>query len=68
MLQFNEAIKDCTLPDSSDVYKLKWLIGRLMIQLSCHLCELFILKFKARTFNAAAAEKMLRKVTQFKWK
>ena len=42
MFQFNEAIKDCTLPDSSDVYKLKWLIGRLIIQLSCDLYLLFI--------------------------
>jgi len=41
--EFSEAIKDCSLPDSSDTYKLKWL--------------------RARNYDAAEAESMLRKVS-----
>lgn len=62
--KFRDALNDCQLPDSEDVYLIRWLIGIVFIlQVSDRSLTLnYFCLFTARDFDLAKAEKMFRNV------
>jgi hypothetical protein len=65
--QFREAVKDCKLPESDDVYLLRWLVGIVAWSL-CRFFRIGLTRYffflnLARDFDLAKSEKMLRNVS-----